>query len=442
MREEADHHSSQSLLQDLTEMKRRTTLKEEEDQSDHAPSILPPKPGDYRVGVLIAEGAFGRVVYAQHKTSGKEVAIKVVDRLSCRKRPFLVSALRREQALLRQLRDCRHIVKLLSSFVDDECVYVVLECCTGGTLEDLFWWRLFAEPSNSRSRQQTQTQTQAPGVERSLEAWSPRVAHYGRQILSGLQALHEQGYIHGDLKPSNILLTQQGVVCLADLGSARAFMGSTTNVDEDPANTPESPWHCTTTDYASPEVLRGTTRVGVSLGGAAAAVDAMVRMIAVDLWALGCLLWHAWYGQSPFHAASDALALDRIYEYAELATLEERRAWLVAAAAAVSPPPLGMDPAPEVWLDVILEFIHPCPEQRLGTIDKEHLISAVGVDPGGSACIASLHEGLSKHAVWASLSDETSPTLPSDYAPDWWMRQRRERSLRDGAIEGWTAYLD
>jgi hypothetical protein len=189
-------------------------------------------------------------------------------------------------------------------------------------------------------------------------------------------------------------------------------------------------------------VLRGTTRVGVSLGGAAAAVDAMVRMIAVDLWALGCLLWHAWYGQSPFHAASDALALDRIYEYAELATLEERRAWLVAAAAAVSPPPLGMDPAPEVWLDVILEFIHPCPEQRLGTIDKEHLISAVGVDPGGSACIASLHEGLSKHAVWASLSDETSPTLPSDYAPDWWMRQRRERSLRDGAIEGWTAYLD
>jgi serine/threonine protein kinase len=263
------------------------------------------------------------------------------------------------------------------------------------------------------------------------------MAHYGRQILRGLQSLHEKGYIHGDLKPSNILLTKEGNVRLADLGSARAFLIST-EIDAIPVNA-GSPWHCATTDYAPPEVLRGTTNEGAS--GAGITVDTIVGMIAVDLWALGCLLLQAWHGQSPFHAASDALALDRIAEYAELSAPGGRREWFVAAASSVSPPRV-MDTPPEVWLDVILDFLHPCPTQRFGKIDMEHLTSAIGIEPDGSACVAALHQSLSKYTVWASLPDETYPTLPTVYEPDWWTRQRRQASLRDGSIEGWTAYLD
>jgi len=47
------------------------------------------------------------------------------------------------------------------------------------------------------------------------------VRYFGRDIASGLQFLHSNGIINGDLKPANILLTENGELKLSDFGLAR-----------------------------------------------------------------------------------------------------------------------------------------------------------------------------------------------------------------------------
>lgn len=65
-----------------------------------------------------------------------------------------------------------------------------------------------------------------------------------QSCLAALERMHERGIVHGDIKPSNIMLTRNGYVKLIDIGSA--FVWS-----ESPA-----PYHCTYR-YAAPEVLEG-----------------------------------------------------------------------------------------------------------------------------------------------------------------------------------------
>jgi eukaryotic-like serine/threonine-protein kinase len=103
-----------------------------------------------------------------------------------------------------------------------------------------------------------------------------RVAGIGLAALQGLVACHEQHVYHRDVKPANIVLSDNGVVHLVDFGIARIVGKNPLTVDSNVIGTPE---------FLAPELFTDH-RAGP----------------ATDLWALGVTLYYALEGRSPFRA--------------------------------------------------------------------------------------------------------------------------------------------
>ena len=103
-----------------------------------------------------------------------------------------------------------------------------------------------------------------------------------RQAARGLHYAHEQGVVHRDVKPENILLTRDGSTLVADFGIARPTDGST------PSGLTGTGIVVGTPAYMSPEQATG-----------AADLDART-----DVYALGCVLYEMLTGEPPFGGAT------------------------------------------------------------------------------------------------------------------------------------------
>ena len=130
-----------------------------------------------------------------------------------------------------------------------------------------------------------------PSLEKRLRASGPlaveEVLRVGMQVASGLAAAHAQGLVHRDIKPANILL-EEGVerVKITDFGLARAIDDASLTRSGVIAGTPQ---------YMSPEQARGEP------------VDHRT-----DLFSLGCVLYAACSGRSPFRAETSYAVLRKI----------------------------------------------------------------------------------------------------------------------------------
>jgi pSer/pThr/pTyr-binding forkhead associated (FHA) protein len=154
---------------------------------------------DYAIVTLLGEGGMGAVYLAKHKQTGEPVAVKVM------RSKVRVSEQARKQ-FLREIEATRtlqhpHLVHFLGSGYEGSIFYFLLEYCAGGSMADLMkrW-----------------------GGRLSLTEAMPLLL----QTLIGLAFVHEQGFVHRDLKPHNILLTgQEGqwITKLSDLGLAKSF---------------------------------------------------------------------------------------------------------------------------------------------------------------------------------------------------------------------------
>ncbi len=113
----------------------------------------------------------------------------------------------------------------------------------------------------------------------------------GQQIAKGLQAAHEKGIVHRDVKPANVLVAQDGQVTIMDFGLARLTEASRlTKVDTAMG----------TVAYMSPEQAQG--------------MDVDHRS---DVWSLGCVLYEMVAGQRPFLGQYDqALLYEIVHEEA------------------------------------------------------------------------------------------------------------------------------
>jgi serine/threonine-protein kinase len=112
-----------------------------------------------------------------------------------------------------------------------------------------------------------------------------RAATIVRQILAGLQALHNAGFVHGDVKSSNVLVDESDTVKLIDLGLARSPDTGGPSVDRVASGTPE---------YMAPEVICGE--------GA---------MPASDLYAAGVVCYQLLTGTTPFEGGTSREILRR-----------------------------------------------------------------------------------------------------------------------------------
>lgn len=206
--------------------------------------------GQYTVVDEIGRGGMGQVFLAEHSLMGRSVAIKVLPR--SRATPEYEAAFRREIRLLASL-DHENLVRALDAGYDAKVYYLVTEFVPGLDLR-------------------RQVRRHGP-----LDA--PAAGAVITQAARGLAHAHEHGVIHRDVKPGNLIVSEDGRLKVLDLGLA----GS----DVDP-ETQQAGRVVGTMDYMAPEQIRAPESAGP----------------AADVYALGCTLYFILSGQPPFPGGS------------------------------------------------------------------------------------------------------------------------------------------
>lgn len=168
-------------------------------QSASASGQKPPEDiGGYEKVRQIGAGGFGAVYLAKRRSDGMVVALKVM----LAKQPVTEKA---QQAFLREISVIRELdhpncVRFFDTGGAGSGFYFVMEYCPGGSVMDLM----------KRRRGPLSVKEAVPLM---------------RQAVTGLAHLHERGFVHRDLKPPNILLTEieGGIAKVSDFGLAKNF---------------------------------------------------------------------------------------------------------------------------------------------------------------------------------------------------------------------------
>jgi eukaryotic-like serine/threonine-protein kinase len=203
--------------------------------------------GPYIITDWIGQGGMGQVFKAVHQVMGRECAVKVLP--IHKATPETLQSFRREIRMQAQL-DCPYLVRAYDAGQDGNVHYLVSEYIPGMDLRRLI-----------KSRGPLPIQ-QAAGII--------------MQAALGLQHAHEQGLIHRDVKPGNILVTPEGIAKVSDVGLA----GFASDLSDDP----RAGKIVGTADYLSPEQIR---------------TPLLVQPVS-DIYSLGCTLYYAICGKVPF----------------------------------------------------------------------------------------------------------------------------------------------
>jgi serine/threonine-protein kinase len=222
----------------------------------------------------VADGAGSEVYRALRDPTGDVVALKIPTAAALAD-PGRVRRWRREARLSGQLRHER-LVRRVDLDRYRSRPYVAFEFAGGGTLRG---WL-------------------SPGDGLPVA----RVVPWGRQVAEGLAYLHHRGYVHGDLKPDNVLVTDRLDLKLADLGAA-------TRMRRLPLTPPRQVLELTegTPEYLSPEQIQGRP------------LDARS-----DVYAWGVVMYELLTGACPFTGA-DPIAIAHAHLTESPAPLRDQR---------------------------------------------------------------------------------------------------------------------
>lgn len=145
--------------------------------------------GKYRILSPLGSGGFGSVYLAEDTWIDKKVAIKVPHRQN-----LDFGELLREPRLLATLSH-PNIVTVLTAEKQDDVFFIVMEYVPGDTLEAV--------------------------IDRDGTLDLARALDYTCQICNAMDHAHKHGVIHRDLRPGNVLVTEQGLIKVADFGTSR-----------------------------------------------------------------------------------------------------------------------------------------------------------------------------------------------------------------------------
>ena len=253
--------------------------------------------GDYKIVAIIGAGSMGRVFQVEHRLTKRREAVKVLSAELATQ--IQIQRFEREIALQARLSH-PHIATVHNAISWEGCLILVTEFLEGQTLEKLL----------SRGRIPIDT-----GME------------YIRQTLSALAYAHDQGIVHRDVSPANLIITPDGTVKLTDFGLSKSFGDpQLTNHGEIVGSV----------DYMAPEQARGSAHT-----------DARS-----DLYSVGAILYEVLTGKKPFG--------DR-RKFGPFATDSESD----------PPRPTDLEPAlrPE-WNAVVAKALMRDPEQRYASASE------------------------------------------------------------------------
>ena len=238
-------------------------------QTDHGPSVViaPPSaetmpPGladhpDYEVIKELGRGGMGVVYLAHNRLLGRDEVLKVMAR-HIMERPGLLARFLAEMRAVARLQH-PNIVTAYSAFRLGESIVFAMEYVEGLDLAKL-----------------VKTKGPLPVAHAS---------YFVSQAAQGMQHAHEQGMVHRDIKPGNLMLSHKGsraVIKVLDFGLAKATREAPP-VDGGLTNPGQA---LGTPDYMAPEQIR----------------DAQKADIRADIYSLGCTLYYLLSGGPPFRA--------------------------------------------------------------------------------------------------------------------------------------------
>ncbi|MFP4672983.1 MAG: serine/threonine-protein kinase [Opitutales bacterium] len=154
--------------------------------------------GNLQIVSFVGKGAIGEVYLAQHETLGKEFAVKVIPKGFTEDEAQSVF---KQAARIQKNLDHPHIVRIDDLGEEDMFYWLRMESIEG---------ELTADNIRLRSLEDLMQHTKAPLSEEE-------VCYYLYYLLLGLDHAFRQDLVHADLKPSNVLLAEEGVK-IAELG--------------------------------------------------------------------------------------------------------------------------------------------------------------------------------------------------------------------------------
>ncbi len=211
--------------------------------------------GRYVVERAVGRGGMGTVWLCRDEVLGRDVAVKEVGSMPGTSKSDVARALR--EARTSAALNHRNVVSVYDAVEDGDHNWLVMEYVPSRNLSEI--------------------------VEQDGPLSPERAAWIGAQAADGLAAAHERGTIHRDVKPGNILVTDDDHVKITDFGIARTHgdtrLTSTGMVTGTPA-------------YFAPELAKGNEPT-----------------VAADVWSLGATLYATVEGRLPYPDQGNAIAL-------------------------------------------------------------------------------------------------------------------------------------
>ncbi|XP_022077721.1 serine/threonine-protein kinase PLK4 isoform X2 [Acanthochromis polyacanthus] len=318
---------------------------------------------DFKVLTLLGKGSFACVYRAKSVKTGLEVAIKTIDKKAMHK-AGMVQRVTNEVEIHCRLKH-PSILELYNYFEDSNYVYLVLEMCHNGEMSRYL-------------------------KERKMPFSEDEARHFMHQIVKGMLYLHTHGILHRDLTLSNLLLTSNMNIKVADFGLATQL-----KLPNEKHFT-----MCGTPNYISPEVA---TRSAHGLES--------------DVWSLGCMFYAFLMGRPPFDTDTVKHTLSKVvlgeYEMPTHVSLEAQD--LIHQL-------LQKDPAQRPSLSAVLD--HPFMTQSLlvrskelgleddGSIDSGIATISTACTSSTSASSGSRLQRRTRHMIGSALPNRMTP-IPS-----------------------------